>query len=38
MTNKWKSRYGDAFVSFPSTIKELELDYELTNFVLGGKE
>lgn len=33
LANRWKSRYGDAFVSFPSTVKELELDYEITNFV-----
>lgn len=33
MTNRWRSRYGDVFVSFPSTIKELELDYEIMNFV-----
>ena len=28
-TNTWKSRYGDAFVSFPSVIEESNLEYEL---------
>lgn len=37
MFNRWKSRYGDCYVSFPSTIKELELDYLITNFVEGGE-
>lgn len=27
MTNRWKSRYGDRFISLPSVIKELNLDY-----------
>lgn len=27
--NRWKSRYGDAFVSFPSVIAQSNLDYEL---------
>ncbi len=35
MINRCKSRYGNAFVSFPSTIKELELDYEVKCFVEG---
>lgn len=28
MSNRWKSRYGDCFVSFPSVIAESNLDYE----------
>lgn len=28
MSNKWKSRYGERFVSFPSVIAESNLDYE----------
>ena len=35
MGNRYRSRYGDIFVSFPSQIKEANLDYELVNFVLG---
>lgn len=35
MSNRWRSRYGDAFVSFPSTIEEWELEYEIINFVEG---
>lgn len=27
-TNRWKSRYGECFVSFPSVIAESNLDYE----------
>lgn len=27
MSNRWKSKYGDRFVSLPSQIKELGLDY-----------
>jgi hypothetical protein len=30
MSNTWKSRYGQRFVSFPSIIEELNLDYEIT--------
>lgn len=30
MSNTWKSRYGECYVSFPSIIEELNLDYELT--------
>lgn len=26
---KWKSRYGNAFVSFPSRAKEAQLEYEV---------
>lgn len=26
---KWKSRYGDAFVSFPSVLEEDKLEYEV---------
>lgn len=26
---KWKSKYGDAFVSFPSTIEKNKLKFEL---------
>lgn len=25
----WKSRYGDAFVSFPDVTKEAKLEFEL---------
>jgi len=28
-TNRWGSRYGDRYISLPSTISELGLDYEL---------
>lgn len=27
-TNRWKPRYGECFVSFPSVIAESNLDYE----------
>lgn len=33
MSNRWKSRYGDCFVSFPSQVEEAKLEYELINFV-----
>ena len=33
MANRWKSRYGDRFVSFPSIAKELQIEYEIINFV-----
>ena len=33
MANRWKSRYGDCFVSFPSVTKEAGLEYEIINFV-----
>lgn len=26
---KWKSRYGDCFVSFPSVLEEDKLEYEV---------
>ena len=29
MANSWKSRYGKCFVSFPSVIKQSNLDYEV---------
>lgn len=29
MSNRWKSKYGDRFISLPSTIKQLDLEYEL---------
>lgn len=33
-TNTWKSRYGEAFVSFPSVIEESNLNYELLEVTL----
>lgn len=27
--NTWRSRYGEAFVSFPSVAKEAQLEYEI---------
>lgn len=35
LTNRWKSRYGDAFVSFPSQAEEAKLEYEILKFVEG---
>lgn len=35
MSNRWKSRYGEAYVSFPSQIEEANLEYEIINFVEG---
>ena len=26
---RWKSKYGDAFVEFPSTTAEAKLEYEI---------
>jgi hypothetical protein len=33
MGNRWKSRYGNCFVSFPSVAEEAKLEYEIINFV-----
>lgn len=29
MGNRWKSRYGDCFVSFPSIVEQAKLKYEI---------
>lgn len=29
MANRWKSRYGDAFISLPSVVEQLDLEYEV---------
>lgn len=29
MANRWKSRYGDAYVSLPSVAEQVGLDYEV---------
>lgn len=36
MYNRWRSRYGkNVFVSFPSIVEEMKLDYEVITFVEG---
>lgn len=29
MGNRWKSRYGNMFISLPSIVEQLGLEYEL---------